>query len=142
MTGKKGKTTPVDTMVGARVRLCRTLKGVTQEQLASHIGVTFQQIQKYEKGRDSIRSSRLLDFSRILEVPINYFFDDGILEESQLIAEKDGSSEDHKMDPLIKRDMSRLIYAFSRIRDGKIRTRFIDLVDALSEDEEVKENVQ
>lgn len=143
MTGKaikKGKTTPVDAMVGARVRLRRTMMGITQEQLASAVGLTFQQIQKYEKGMNRMGASRLLDFSRILEVPVNYFFDDGILESSQGLSEESSSS--YKIDPFIRRDTMELIRSYLHIRNDKIRKRFLDLAKALTEFEEQKKETQ
>ena len=71
-----GKPNPVDVHVGQRVRLRRTLLGMSQEKLGEAIGLTFQQVQKYERGANRIGSSRLYDLSRVLDVPISYFFDD------------------------------------------------------------------
>ncbi len=71
-----GRPNPVDVHVGARVRLRRTLLGMSQEKLGEAIGLTFQQVQKYERGANRIGSSRLYDLSRVLDVPIEFFFDE------------------------------------------------------------------
>src|SRR6185369_2529188 len=65
---------PVDVHVGSRVRLRRTLLGMSQEKLGTAIGLTFQQIQKYERGSNRIGSSRLYEFAKVLDVPVSYFF--------------------------------------------------------------------
>src|SRR5512134_3543115 len=71
-----GVPNPVDIHVGSRVRLRRTLLGLSQEKLGEAVGLTFQQIQKYERGANRIGASRLFEFSRILDVPVSFFFDD------------------------------------------------------------------
>src|SRR3990170_3875461 len=71
-----GRPNPVDIHVGARVRLRRTLLGMSQEKLGEAIGLTFQQVQKYERGANRIGSSRLYDLSRVLEVPVSFFFEE------------------------------------------------------------------
>src|SRR5438876_11990831 len=67
---------PVDVHVGSRVRLRRTLLGMSQEKLGDAIGLTFQQVQKYERGANRVGSSRLFDLARVLDVPVSYFFDE------------------------------------------------------------------
>ena len=74
--GRKGGPNPIDIHVGARVRLRRTLLGMSQEKLGDAIGLTFQQVQKYERGANRIGASRLFDLSRVLDVPVSFFFDD------------------------------------------------------------------
>src|SRR3546814_3329079 len=74
--GRTGSPDPVDVHVGGRVRLRRTLLGMSQEKLGSALGLTFQQIQKYERGTNRIGSSRLHQLSRVLDVPVSFFFDD------------------------------------------------------------------
>src|ERR1700748_1341571 len=73
---KSDKPNPVDVHVGSRVRLRRTLLGMSQEKLGNAVGLTFQQIQKYERGANRIGASRLFDMSRVLDVPVQFFFDD------------------------------------------------------------------
>ena len=72
----KGFPNPIDVHVGQRVRQRRTLLGMSQEKLAEAIGLTFQQVQKYERGANRVGSSRLFDLARVLDVPIAYFFED------------------------------------------------------------------
>src|SRR3954471_877976 len=67
---------PIDAIVGTRVRQRRTLLGMSQEKLGEAIGLTFQQVQKYERGTNRISASRLFGLARVLEVPVSYFFDD------------------------------------------------------------------
>src|SRR3954452_7097368 len=73
---KTGKPNPIDVHVGSRVRLRRTLLGLSQEKLGEAIGLTFQQVQKYERGANRVGSRRVYDLSRVLDVPIAYFFDE------------------------------------------------------------------
>src|SRR6185369_3833986 len=73
---KLEKPNPVDVHVGARVRLRRTLLGMSQEKLGEAVGLTFQQVQKYERGANRVGASRLFDLSRVLDVPVSFFFDD------------------------------------------------------------------
>src|SRR5213075_2885231 len=72
----KGFPNPIDVHVGSRIRLRRTLLGMSQERLAEAIGLTFQQVQKYERGANRVGSSRLFDLSRVLDVTVSYFFED------------------------------------------------------------------
>src|SRR3979411_1138136 len=73
---KEGRASPIDVHVGARIRLRRTLMGMSQERLGEALGLTFQQVQKYERGVNRVGASRLFDLSRVLDVPISFFFDD------------------------------------------------------------------
>src|ERR1041385_1972302 len=75
-TASQGNPNPVDVHVGARVRLRRTLLGMSQEKLGDAIGLTFQQVQTYERGANRIGASRLYDLSRVLDVPVSYFFEE------------------------------------------------------------------
>lgn len=137
---KKQKATPVDAMIGARMRLRRIMIEMTQEQLGCAIGLTFQQIQKYEKGTDRISASRLLEFSHILRVPVNYFFDDGILESSERVSEENASS--YKIGPSVRRDTMELIRYYLHIRKDETRKRFLDLAKTISEFDEQKKEAQ
>src|SRR5215469_7120842 len=73
---KDGRPSPIDVHVGSRVRLRRRLLAMSQEQLGDALGLTFQQVQKYERGMNRVGASRLFDLSRVLDVPISFFFDD------------------------------------------------------------------
>jgi len=73
---RESRSSPIDAHVGARIRLRRTLMGMSQERLGEALGLTFQQVQKYERGVNRVGASRLFDLSRALDVPISFFFDD------------------------------------------------------------------
>src|SRR4028119_2048480 len=73
---REHRPSPIDVHVGGRVRLRRTLMGMSQERLGEALGLTFQQVQKYERGVNRIGASRLFDLARVLDVPIGFFFDD------------------------------------------------------------------
>lgn len=124
---------PVDVYVGKRLRLRRTLLGMSQEAVGSAIGVTFQQVQKYERGINRMGASRLFDFSRILSVPISYFFEgynnaDGG-ERAAGMAEH-GESFQH--DVTLTRDVVELTRSFQGITDPQVRKRVVELVKSLS----------
>src|SRR6476620_12335762 len=100
-----GKPNPVDVHVGSRVRLRRTLLGMSQERLGEAIGLTFQQVQKYERGANRVGASRLFDLSRVLDVPVSFFFEDMAPavqpEERGGLAE---APERYDADPMLKRE--------------------------------------
>src|ERR1700761_1105774 len=73
---RESRPSPIDVHVGSRIRLRRTLLGMSQERLGDSLGLTFQQVQKYERGVNRVGASRLFDLSRVLDVPISFFFDD------------------------------------------------------------------
>lgn len=123
---------PVDVHVGSRVRLRRTLLGMSQEKLGAALGLTFQQIQKYERGTNRIGSSRLYQLSRVLDVPVSFFFDDMPGATSggrQGVAESAQASFDQ--DHLSKRETLELVRAYYRISEPVVRARLFDLVKAL-----------
>ncbi len=136
-----GTPNPVDVHVGGRVRLRRTLLGLSQEKLGEAVGLTFQQIQKYERGANRIGASRLFEFSRILDVPVSFFFDDMPDEPT----EADGSlalgASDHpqpplEQDPLTRRETLELVRAYYRITDPQVRRRLFELTKSLGNSEE------
>ena len=102
---------PVDVHVGGRVRLRRTLLGMSQERLGEALGLTFQQVQKNERGFNRIGSSRLYQLSRILDVPVGYFFE-------EIEDEAPARSPD---DVMVKRETLELVRAYYRVRDPKVR---------------------
>ncbi len=135
-----GLPNPVDIHVGARVRLRRTLMGMSQEKLGESIGLTFQQVQKYERGANRIGASRLFDLSRVLDVPVSFFFDDmaeSIQDQSPLavargisgLADEPASFE---ADPMTKRETLELVRAYYSIVDPQVRRRVYDLAKALA----------
>jgi transcriptional regulator with XRE-family HTH domain len=133
-----GKPNPIDVHVGGRVRLRRTLLGMSQEKLGEAIGLTFQQVQKYERGANRIGASRLFDLSRVLDVPVSFFFDDMSDDVSQQsprmmiagLAEELPSS--FGSDPLTKRETLELVRAYYRIADPQVRKRVFELAKALA----------
>ncbi len=126
---------PVDVHVGTRVRLRRTLLGMTQTGLGQAIGLTFQQVQKYERGVNRIGSSRLYDLARVLDVPVNFFFDEMPKDvASKSTAASSGPPEGAEaFDPDIvsKRETLELVRAYYKIENAQVRKRLFDLVKVL-----------
>jgi len=124
---------PIDVHVGSRVRLRRTLLGMSQEKLGDALGLTFQQIQKYERGANRIGSSRLFKLSQILDVPVSFFFDDmptDVEHANRGLAE--APAEPFEADQLSKRETLELVRAYYRIGDAKVRKRVFELVKAVA----------
>ena len=130
-----GRPNPVDVHVGARVRVRRTLLGMSQEKLGDAIGLTFQQVQKYERGANRIGSSRLFDLSRVLDVPIGFFFEDMPSDvAASSPAQTRGMAEEpviYELDPMAKRETLELVRAYYKITDPRIRKRLFELTKAL-----------
>lgn len=129
------KAHPIDVHVGGRVRLRRTLLGMSQEKLGAAVGLTFQQIQKYERGGNRMGASRLYQFSRILGVPISYFFDDlpeEVLHEVPALAVPDAPEAPQEPDTAQKRKTLELVQAYHRIADPKVRHRLYELARSLA----------
>ncbi|WP_430471573.1 helix-turn-helix domain-containing protein [Thalassospira lucentensis] len=130
-----GKPNPVDIHVGARVRLRRTLLGMSQEKLGEAIGLTFQQVQKYERGANRVGASRLYDLSRVLEVPVSFFFDDMPDEiSSKSVHERREMSESpdpFDNDPMNRRETLELVRAYYRITDPNQRKKVFELVKSM-----------
>jgi transcriptional regulator with XRE-family HTH domain len=128
---KADKPNPIDVHVGARVRLRRTLLGMSQEKLGDAIGLTFQQVQKYERGANRIGASRLYDLSRVLDVPVSYFFEElGEALPSSGMSEPIG--EPYQANPMMKRETLELVRAYLRITDPQIKRRLFELAKALA----------
>ncbi|GIL39248.1 hypothetical protein TMPK1_14850 [Rhodospirillales bacterium TMPK1] len=126
---------PIDVHVGTRVRLRRTLLGMSQEKLGQAIGLTFQQVQKYERGANRIGASRLYDLSRVLDVPISFFFDDlpAEVESNDGFSPSQGFRDDAgDSNPMAKRETLELVRAYYRIPDAQLRRRLFDLAKALA----------
>ena len=130
-----GRPNPIDVHVGARVRLRRTLLGMSQEKLGEALGLTFQQVQKYERGANRIGASRLYDMSRVLDVPVSYFFEEM---EAETMAASPRNMVRATDDPpiaeegmLIQRETLELVRAYYRIRDPEVRRRVQDLANVL-----------
>ncbi|MBM3589123.1 MAG: helix-turn-helix transcriptional regulator [Alphaproteobacteria bacterium] len=137
---REHRASPIDAHVGSRVRLRRTLLGMSQEKLGEALGLTFQQVQKYERGVNRIGASRLFDLARVLDVPIGFFFDDlppemggnvAVRSRPALygFAEAPGRFEDNNMS---KRETLELVRAYYRITDPAVRKRVFDLIKSLA----------
>lgn len=131
---KTGKPNPVDIHVGGRVRLRRTMLGMSQEKLGEAIGLTFQQVQKYERGANRIGASRLFELSRVLDVPVSFFFDDMPTETALRMArgEANDDVEALELDPMAKRETLELVRAYYRITDAGVRKKVFELAKALA----------
>ncbi len=127
---------PIDIHVGARVRLRRNLLGLTLQTLAKAVGVTYQQLQKYERGVNRIGASRLFNLSHVLDVPVSFFFEDlspaaagaGRKRRARGFSEAPAAATD--FDVLSNRETIKLIRAYSRITNPRIRKRVLNLLEA------------
>ena len=138
----RGVPNPIDVHVGRRMRLRRTLLGVSQERLGEAIGLTFQQIQKYERGTNRIGASRLFDLARVLDVPVGFFFDDM---SEDVAARSPGQSEgatgeaaDVGRNPMAQRETPELVRAYYKIQDASVRKCLFEFIKALAVDYEGK----
>ncbi len=126
---------PVDVHVGGRVRLRRTLLGMSQTDLGKALGVTFQQIQKNERGFNRIGASRLYQLSHILDVPLSYFFDDmPELDPDAMPGLSETKREDFESDSMVKRETLELVRAYYCNRDPKLRNALRHMAIALAKD--------
>jgi transcriptional regulator with XRE-family HTH domain len=133
-----GTPNPIDVHVGHRVRVRRSLLGMSQTQVGNAVGLTFQQVQKYERGTNRVSASRLFEFSRLLDVPVSYFFDEM---ESDLankghqhamgFAEK--NSEPYVSDPMTRRETLELVRAYYKISGPKVRKRLFEMTKAIGQ---------
>jgi transcriptional regulator with XRE-family HTH domain len=124
---------PIDVHVGSRVRLRRMLVGMSQEKLGDMLGLTFQQVQKYEKGANRVGASRLYQISQILGVPVQFFFDDlpgGAAGGAPGFA--DGDQTPYVMDFVSSSEGLQLNRAFARIDNSAVRKKLLELVKSLS----------
>lgn len=126
---------PIDIHVGQRLRLRRTLLGLSQETLGEAVGITFQQLQKYERGANRISASRLFNLSQVLGVPVTFFFDDLPAAESTLVPD-DQPSETQEFESMARRETLELVRAYYRIPEESVRRRTFELVKTLAGDRE------
>jgi transcriptional regulator with XRE-family HTH domain len=133
---KADKPNPIDVHVGSRVRLRRTLLGMSQEKLGDAIGLTFQQVQKYERGANRVGASRLFELSRVLDVPVSFFFDELDPETAEAVPSVTASaaplSPSSGPDPMMRRETLELVRAYYRIPDQQLRRRLFDLTKAIA----------
>ena len=126
---------PIDKHVGERVRMRRMLLGMSQERLGEKLGLTFQQVQKYEKGVNRIGASRLFDLAQVLGVPIQYFYDSMSTSVSGHLSAPgfaDKPNDTYVADFLSSRDSVELNKAFARITDARIRRSIVDMVRSIA----------
>jgi transcriptional regulator with XRE-family HTH domain len=128
---------PVDVRVGARLRLRRNMLGLSQEKLGEAIGLTFQQMQKYERGMNRIGASRLYELSRLLDVPISFFFDNTDPVRAPAMSFAEPASEAIASDLLSKPETLELVRAFFTIEDPMVRRRLLDCVKALAPESDI-----
>lgn len=133
MNNSKKRPNPIDVHVGSRIRLRRNMLGISQEKLGESLGITFQQIQKYEKGTNRVGASRLQAIASILNAPVSFFFDGapGDNNAQPGLAEENAS---YVADFLNSSEGIQLNRAFVKITDPKVRRRVLDLVKALAAD--------
>ncbi len=126
---------PADVHVGARVRMRRAFLGMSQTTLGEAIGLTFQQVQKYERGTNRISASRLFDLSRVLNVPVQFFFDDMPKAVAASAPTQGGGKAkelpSYELDPMATRETLELVRAYYKIGEPQIRNRLRDLTKAL-----------
>jgi transcriptional regulator with XRE-family HTH domain len=122
---------PTDVYVGSRIRMRRKILGLSQEKLGEKLGITFQQIQKYEKGTNRVGASRLQAMSGALDVPVSYFFPDAEAGQAGGMQEEGAA---FMMDFMSTSEGLELSRAFTKIRNPKLRRKVLELVRAMAED--------
>ena len=125
---------PIDIHVGQRVRLRRTLMGMSQEKLGDALGLTFQQVQKYERGANRIGASRLFDLAKALQVPVGFFFDDLSSDPTTVDVDKVGDTKGSNEDPMQKRETIELVRAYYRIANPTARRRLYELARSIADE--------
>jgi transcriptional regulator with XRE-family HTH domain len=118
---------PIDVHVGKRLRMRRLMLDMSQETLAEALGLTFQQVQKYEKGSNRVGASRLQRISEVLQVPVSFFFEG--LASKATGKERGTEALDYVADFVASSDGLALIRSFSKIKNAKLRRSIIDLVE-------------
>lgn len=138
----QGAPNPIDVHVGKRIKMRRSLLGMSQEKLAGLLGLTFQQVQKYEKGLNRVSASRLWDFSVVLNAPVNFFFEDmdkSVVEQSPRMFLNTSSDlvlneeqEVFNADPMKKEETLELVRAYYKISNRKAAKHLFDLIVSMS----------
>jgi transcriptional regulator with XRE-family HTH domain len=126
---------PIDKYVGSRVRMRRIMLGMSQEKLGDALGLTFQQVQKYEKGTNRMGSSRLQQIANVLQVPIQFLFEGNPSESLSSNGFAEAPSPAYVSDFLATSEGLALTRAFTRIKDAKLRRSIVDLVEQMAERE-------
>src|SRR5450631_979120 len=123
---------PIDKHVGSRVRMRRMMLAMSQEKLGDALGLTFQQVQKYEKGTNRVGASRIQQISEILQVPVSFLFEGGPSGTTSADSFRDGTSPAYISDFLATSEGLALTRAFTRIEDAKLRRSIVDLVEQIA----------
>jgi transcriptional regulator with XRE-family HTH domain len=127
---------PIDKHVGSRVRMRRMMLGMSQEKLGDALGLTFQQVQKYEKGTNRIGASRLQQISLILQVPVAFFFEGSPPPPGKAYGMSEAASPEYVTSFLASSDGLKLVKAFTRVPSAALRRRIVDLVEEMAGGEE------
>lgn len=136
MANTKKEPNPIDIHVGAMVRLKRNLLNMSQEKLGESLGVTFQQVQKYEKGTNRISASKMQEIAKVLKTPVSFFFETAADTATEQSGFADGEGSNYVVDFLSSSEGMQLSIAFSKIKDPKVRKKIIDLVRSLADEAE------
>ena len=123
---------PVDRYVGSRIRMRRIMLGMSQEKLGEALGLTFQQVQKYEKGTNRVGASRVQQIAHILQVPVSFLFDGGPGESFSATGLQEAPSPAYVADFLATSEGLALTRAFTRIADAKLRRSIVDMVELIA----------
>ena len=123
---------PVDKYVGSRVRMRRMMLGMSQEKLGDALGLTFQQVQKYEKGTNRVGASRIQQIAEILQVPVSFLFEGSPTSTASGEDGSEGTSPSYVSDFLASSEGLALTRAFTRISDAKLRRSIVDLVEQIA----------
>ena len=123
---------PVDKYVGSRVRMRRIMLGMSQEKLGEALGLTFQQIQKYEKGTNRVGASRIQQIAEVLQIPVSFLFEGGPTSSNGSDSFGEGTSPAYVSDFLATSEGLALTRAFTRIADNKLRRSIVDLVEQIA----------
>ena len=123
---------PVDKYVGSRVRMRRIMLGMSQEKLGEALGLTFQQVQKYEKGTNRVGASRIQQIAEILQVPVSFLFEGGPTGLVKADGSTEAASPSYVSDFLATTEGLSLTRAFTRISDAKLRRSIVDLVEHIA----------
>jgi transcriptional regulator with XRE-family HTH domain len=126
---------PIDKHVGSRVRMRRMMLGMSQEKLGDALGLTFQQVQKYEKGTNRIGASRLQQISHILQVPVAFFFEGAPMLQGTNAGMNEAPSPAYVSDFLATWEGLSLTKAFMRIKEPRLRRRIVDLVEEIAHED-------
>lgn len=134
---KKGRANSIDEKVGTQLRQRRSLLGLSQEKLAEQVGITFQQIQKYENGANRISASRLYEFSKVLDIPVSFFFESSNDQSSKKpvfsLAENEQAAFEGPEDVMKRKETLELIRVYYSIENPKLRKDLFKLVRSMAE---------